>query len=92
MIDLRIQVLGFGSLPQFKGFELNKLVPNYQAADTNLHNYFNIHVCLSLRRPAASGGVVRRHVPLPIFIMFRVQEAQSDRCWARRSRAMYTQF
>ena len=31
--------------------------------------------------PYGVGGVVRRrHVPLPIFIIFIVPEAQSDRC------------
>ena len=32
------------------------------------------------------------HVPLPIFIMFRVLKAYLDPCWARHSRAMYTRF
>ena len=31
------------------------------------HNYFNLHVCPSLRRPSASVGVRRPGVPLPSF-------------------------
>ena len=42
------------------------------------------------RRPSSS--VPSRPVPLPIFIMFILPEAQSDCCWARRSRATYTRF
>ena len=44
----------------------------------NLHNYFDIHVCLSLRRRRRRRP--SRQAPLLIFIMFRVLEAQSDRC------------
>ena len=41
----------------------------------NLHNYFNLHVCPSFRRPVPS-----RPVTLSSFITFRVPEAKSDHC------------
>ena len=42
---------------------------------THLHNYFNIHVCLSLRRPSV---VTSR--PTSDFYHVHSPEAQSDRC------------
>ena len=44
---------------------------------SNLHNYFEIHVCLSLRRRPSSASVVVgvvRPVPLPIFISSEFQK------------------
>ena len=34
---------------------------------SNLHNYFNIHVCLSLRRPSVRRPSVRRPASRPTF-------------------------
>ena len=86
VLMFKIEKILFSHKKKYCWSRKNSNVLSSMKALSYLHNYFDIHVCLSLRCPSS------RHVPLPIFIRFRVPEAQSDRCWARRSRATYTQF
>ena len=59
-----------------------KFWPAFQGQN-NLNNYFRLHVCLSIR-PSVCHTSKFHYVWGP--------EAKSDCCWARGSRATYTQF
>ena len=58
---------------------------------TNIYNYFNLHVCLSLRHPVLFRPLPSHRCPVPIPI-FRVPDAQSEGFCARRSQAACNQF